>query len=96
MRGLVGDGEFIEVFVDAPLEDCVARDPKGLYKRALAGEIKNFTGISQPYERPEAPELHLETRGSTPEQLADRVIDLLLSRGVYGDAWWALRGGEGI
>ena len=96
VRGLVGEGEFIEIFVDAPLEDCIARDPKGLYKRALAGEVANFTGVSQPYERPESPELHLETHGRTPEQLSDRVVDMLLERGVYGDAWWSIREGEGI
>ena len=96
VRGLVGDGDFIEIFVDTPIEDCIARDPKGLYKRALAGEIKNFTGVSQPYESPDAPELHLLTRGATPERLADQVIDLLLQRGVYGDIWWSLREGEGI
>ena len=96
VRGLVNEGDFIEVFVDTPIEDCIARDPKGLYKRALAGEIRNFTGVSQPYEQPDAPELHLKTRGTTPEQLADQVIDLLLQRGVYGDIWWSLQEGEGI
>ena len=96
VRGLVGEGEFIEVFVDAPLEECIARDPKGLYRRALAGEIRNFTGVSQPYERPAAPELHLETRGATPDQLADAVVALLGERGLFGDAWWSLREGEGI
>ena len=96
VRGLVGAGEFIEVFVDSPLEDCVARDPKGLYRRALAGEIKHFTGISQPYERPSAPDLHLETRGTTAEQLADRVINALLERGIFGDIWWSMQEGGGI
>ena len=96
VRGLMGEGEFIEIFVDTPLEDCIARDPKGLYRRALAGEIKNFTGVSQPYERPTAPDLHLQTPGATPEQLADRVIDVLLERGTYGDIWWSLQAGEGI
>ena len=96
VRGLMGEGEFIEVFVDTPIDDCIARDPKGLYKRALAGEIRNFTGVSQPYERPEKPELLLETRGATPEQLADAVIALLEERGIFGAAWWSLREGEGI
>jgi bifunctional enzyme CysN/CysC len=82
VRELAGEGEFIEIFVDTPLEDCIARDPKGLYKRALAGEIKNFTGISQPYERPQAPELQLETRLATPETLADRVIAELDKREI--------------
>ncbi|MDX7951129.1 sulfate adenylyltransferase subunit CysN [Lichenihabitans sp. Uapishka_5] len=96
VRSLVADGEFIEVFVDTPLEDCIARDPKGLYQRALAGEIKNFTGISQPYERPAKPDLLLETRGATPEQMADAVVSLLEERGIFGTAWWSLREGEGI
>ena len=55
VRELLEEGEFIEVFVDTPLEECIARDPKGLYKRALAGEIKNFTGVDQAYEAPERP-----------------------------------------
>ena len=59
VRELVADGEFIEVFVDTPIEQCIARDPKGLYRRALAGEIKNFTGVDQAYEAPEHAELHL-------------------------------------
>jgi bifunctional enzyme CysN/CysC len=96
VRGLVDEGEFLEVFVDTPLEDCIARDPKGLYRRALAGEIQNFTGISQPYERPTDPELTLATQGATAEQLADAVIALLEERGIFGDAWWSLREGEGI
>ncbi|MCW6510500.1 sulfate adenylyltransferase subunit CysN [Lichenifustis flavocetrariae] len=96
VRGLVGDGEFLEIFVDTPIEDCIARDPKGLYKRALAGEIQNFTGVSHPYERPNSPDLRLATRGHTPEQLADQVVALLEARGIFGDAWWSLREGEGI
>lgn len=55
VRELVADGEFIEIFVDTPIEQCIARDPKGLYKRALAGEIKNFTGVDQAYEVPDTP-----------------------------------------
>ena len=96
VRGLVGENDFIEVFVDTPLEDCIARDPKGLYKRALAGEIKNFTGVSQTYEAPTAPEIHLRTREQTAEQLADRVLGFLEQRGIFGNVWWSLRGGEGI
>ena len=74
-------GDFIEVFVDTPLEVCEARDPKGLYKKARAGEIKNFTGISDPYETPEAPEIHL--RGGddrTPTEQAQEVLSRLLPR----------------
>jgi len=74
-------GEFIEIFVDATLEEVIARDPKGLYKKALKGEIKNFTGIDQPYERPSAPELILKTAEETPEKLADSVIELLERNG---------------
>jgi bifunctional enzyme CysN/CysC len=81
IRGLVGEGEFIEVFVDTPIEECVQRDPKGLYSKARAGKIKNFTGIDAPYERPEAPELHLQTIGASPDQLADTVVKALVGRG---------------
>jgi bifunctional enzyme CysN/CysC len=81
VRDLAAPGEFLEIFVDAPLETVIARDPKGLYKRALAGEIKNFTGIDQPYERPEAPELVLKSSTESPEALAQRVIDELETRG---------------
>ena len=77
VRGLVGDGEFIEVFVDTPIEECVRRDPKGLYSKAKAGKIKNFTGIDAPYEAPEHPEIRLDTVGRPPEQLADEIIALL-------------------
>lgn len=62
-------GEFVEVFVDTPFEECAARDPKGLYARALRGEIRNFTGIDSPYEPPEKPEVHLRTFGRTPEDM---------------------------
>jgi bifunctional enzyme CysN/CysC len=81
-RELVGKGEFLEVFVDAPIEVCMARDPKGLYKRAQAGEIKHFTGISSPYEPPEHAEIHLETASLSAEAAADRVIDHMRKAGV--------------
>jgi bifunctional enzyme CysN/CysC len=81
VRDTAADGEFIEIFVEAPLETVIARDPKGLYKRALAGEIKNFTGVDQAYEAPEAPELVLNSAEETPEALADRVIAELERRG---------------
>jgi adenylylsulfate kinase-like enzyme len=74
-------GEFIEIFVDTPFADVVKRDPKGLYKRALAGEIKNFTGVDQPYEAPTAPELRLDTAARSAEALADEVIVALENRG---------------
>ncbi|WP_407942714.1 adenylyl-sulfate kinase [Methylobacterium ajmalii] len=85
-RQLVGPGEFLEVFVDAPIEECRRRDPKGLYARALAGQIPNFTGISSPYEAPEAPDLHLQTDIHDVETLADRVLDELRHRGVIAGA----------
>lgn len=72
--------DFVEVFVDTPIEICEQRDPKGLYKKARAGEIKGFTGIDAPYESPEQPEVHLQ--GDLPvEQLADQVIEHLRSIG---------------
>jgi bifunctional enzyme CysN/CysC len=73
-RELVGAGEFLEVFVDTPIEVCVARDPKGLYKRAKAGEIKNFTGIDSPYEPPEHAEIHVKTQEASPDAAADAII----------------------
>ena len=72
--------DFVEVFVDTPIEICESRDPKGLYKKARAGEIKGFTGIDAPYEAPKNPEIHLD--GSQPvEQLAQQTIDFLKSIG---------------
>ncbi|HTR14091.1 MAG TPA: sulfate adenylyltransferase subunit CysN [Roseiarcus sp.] len=82
VRDTAATGEFVEIYVDAPLETVVARDPKGLYKRALAGEIRNFTGVSQAYEAPEAPELVLNSAEESAEALADRVIAELERRGV--------------
>ncbi len=76
-RSLVQDEEFIEIFVDAPLSVAEQRDPKGLYKKARRGEIKNFTGIDSPYEPPENPEIHLETATLSPEEAAGRVLALL-------------------
>lgn len=74
-------GAFIEVFVDAPLEVCESRDPKGLYKKARAGELKGFTGIDDPYEAPEQPELRLASVEHSPEALADQVIEYLQQSG---------------
>jgi bifunctional enzyme CysN/CysC len=71
---LVQKDEFLEVFIDTPLEVCMSRDPKGLYKRAKAGEIKNFTGIDSPYEPPEHAEIHVKTVDLTPEAAADLII----------------------
>jgi bifunctional enzyme CysN/CysC len=68
------------VFVDTPLAECEQRDPKGLYRKARAGEIRNFTGIDAPYEQPESPEVHLQTAGLRAEQLAEQVTAQLLER----------------
>jgi len=83
IRELFGNGEFIEIFVDTPLAVCIARDPKGLYKRALAGEIKNFTGIDQAYEPPENAEIRLAADQEDAERLATRVIDELFKRRIF-------------
>ncbi len=80
-RAMSANGDFVEVFVDTPLELCEQRDPKGLYKKARAGEIKGFTGIDDPYEAPENPELVLDGSSKTAEQLADEVIAYLKSSG---------------
>ncbi|WP_426419449.1 sulfate adenylyltransferase subunit CysN [Bradyrhizobium genosp. A] len=77
VRSLVAEGDFIEVFVNTPIEECMRRDPKGLYSKAKEGKIKNFTGIDAPYEAPERPEIRLETVGHRPDELADQIIELL-------------------
>lgn len=77
VRSLVAEGDFIEVFVNTPIEECIRRDPKGLYSKAKEGKIKNFTGIDAPYEAPERPEIRLETVGHRPDELADQIVELL-------------------
>jgi bifunctional enzyme CysN/CysC len=84
-RGLAERDEFIEVFVDAPLRVAEQRDPKGLYKKARRGEIKNFTGLDSPYEVPEAPEIALLTAAITPEEAAERVIAVLRRMRIIDD-----------
>jgi adenylylsulfate kinase-like enzyme len=79
-RDLFDQGEFIEIFVDTPLEVCEARDPKGLYSKARAGLITNFTGIDSSYEPPEHAELTLDTSESTPEAAAETVLRALRQR----------------
>jgi adenylylsulfate kinase len=81
VRARLKPGDFIEVFVDAPLEVCEKRDPKGLYKKARAGELKGFTGIDDPYEAPAKPELHLDASKKDAETLADEVIAHLRKAG---------------
>ncbi len=73
-----GPGEFIEIFVDTPLAVAEARDVKGLYKKARAGQLKNFTGIDSPYESPNAPQIHIDTTKMTPEQAADEIVKQLI------------------
>lgn len=74
--------EFFEVFVDTPLSICEERDPKGLYKKVRAGEIKNFTGISSPYEPPLEPECHLAGGTCSPQEHVDQIFDMLAGRGI--------------
>ncbi|MBL54196.1 MAG: adenylyl-sulfate kinase [Pseudomonadota bacterium] len=81
-RNLLAEGEFIEVFVDTPLEVCEQRDPKGLYKKARSGEIKHFTGIDSAYEAPSAPEVHLPYQEESAEDTAERLFNLLTEKGL--------------
>ena len=78
----LASGEFIEVFIDTPIEICEQRDPKGLYKKARAGEIKDFTGIDSAYEAPENPIIHVRTANKSIEQCAQQIIDHLIAHGV--------------
>jgi len=80
-RDLMEDHEFVEVFIDTPFEECAKRDPKGLYAKALRGEITNFTGVDSPYEAPENAEIHLKTQGRTAEEMADELENWLKDRG---------------
>jgi sulfate adenylyltransferase len=81
VRSLVGTEHFVEIFVDTPLEVCEARDTKGMYAKARRGEIKDFTGIDDPYEPPLRPEITLDTINQTPEDNARRILDYLRQRG---------------
>jgi len=78
VRGLQAEGEFHEVFIDTPLEEAERRDVKGLYKKARSGQLKNFTGIDSPYEAPETPEIRVDTTSESPEDAAERIVNLLL------------------
>ena len=82
VRVLLNAGEFIEIYVDCPVEECEKRDVKGLYQKARAGEIKEFTGISAPYEQPVTPELVLQTANETLAESADKVVKYLVERGI--------------
>ncbi|SFV57218.1 Adenylylsulfate kinase [hydrothermal vent metagenome] len=81
VRELVGESEFIEIFIDTPLDICESRDPKGLYKKARKGEISSFTGISSPYEAPEIPEIHIINSYRDIEDVADEIINHLKEKG---------------
>ncbi|WP_296612996.1 sulfate adenylyltransferase subunit CysN [Sphingomonas sp.] len=78
IRAMLPEGDFVEIFVDTPIEVAEARDVKGLYKKARAGEIRNFTGISSPYERPERPEIVIDTTRETPEAAAERIVEHIM------------------
>jgi adenylylsulfate kinase len=79
-RNLLVDGEFVEIFINTPLQECEKRDPKGLYQKARQGDIKDFTGIDSPYEAPENPEITLNFSGQTAEQSAEELFDLLIQK----------------
>ena len=85
VRGLMKEGQFVEIFVDAPIDVCAERDPKGLYKKAMAGEIKGFTGVSPdaPYEAPSKPELHLKTNELSIEQSVQTILEFLDEKGYF-------------
>lgn len=86
VRALLGEGEFVEVYVRCPLEECERRDVKGLYKKARAGELKEFTGVSAPYEEPSAPELVLDTAAQTLEESVAAVISYLQTQKIIDDS----------
>jgi bifunctional enzyme CysN/CysC len=78
VRAMLPEGEFVEVFIDTPLAEAEARDVKGLYRKARAGELKNFTGIDSPYEPPENPEVRIDTTAMTAEEAADAIVEALI------------------
>ena len=82
MRGMTHGQPFIEVFVNTPIEICEQRDPKGLYKKARAGELKGFTGVDDPYEEPLKPELTIDATGTSPQQAAVILLEYLEKRPV--------------
>jgi bifunctional enzyme CysN/CysC len=79
VRSMLPDGEFFEVYIDTPLAEAERRDVKGLYRKARAGELKNFTGIDSPYEAPEAPDIRIDTALISPEQAADMIVERLIA-----------------
>ena len=81
-RALLDEDEFLEVYVETPLAIAEERDPKGLYKKARSGDLKNFTGIDSPYEHPKSPEILVDTSNMSAEQCAEQIIRMLRERGV--------------
>jgi adenylylsulfate kinase len=79
-KAIIGEGSFIEVFINTPIEVCEARDVKGLYAKARKGEIKDFTGINAPFEAPNSPELNILTEGKSPEENAEEIINFLIPK----------------
>jgi bifunctional enzyme CysN/CysC len=80
VRRMVPEGEFLEIFIDTPLAEAEKRDAKGLYAKARAGELKNFTGIDSPYEEPERPEIRIDTTAMTAEEAAELIVAELMKR----------------
>ncbi|MDV3457486.1 sulfate adenylyltransferase subunit CysN [Sphingomonas sp. HF-S4] len=78
VRAMLPDGDFFEIFIDTPIAEAEKRDPKGLYRKARAGEIANFTGISSPYEAPERPDIRIDTTRETPEEAAERIVETIM------------------
>ena len=85
-RGLMEEDEFLEVFVETPLSVAEERDPKGLYKKARQGDLKNFTGIDSPYEQPKSPEILVDTSSMSAEQCAEHIIRILRERNVIRES----------
>ncbi|BAT71072.1 adenylylsulfate kinase [Thermosulfidibacter takaii ABI70S6] len=79
-KDIIGKDRFIEIFVDTPLEECIKRDPKGLYKKALRGEIRDFTGIDSPYERPNNPDIHIKTLKEDISTATQKIINYLIQK----------------
>jgi len=84
VRNIIGVDQFVEVFVDAPLDVCIERDTKGMYAKAKRGEIPNFTGVDDPYESPEHPEIKLDSEHNEPEANSLLILDYLIQRGFPG------------
>ncbi len=82
-KNIIGENDFLEIYINAPLEECEARDVKGLYKKARKGEIKNFTGLDSPYEAPQNPDLEIRTDQMTVEESADKIYEFILPHIKY-------------